>query len=836
MKKLLIFITILLSYIITFSQTVIGRQTAITVKTSPYASGVANALIWLPQEYSDSITKKYALIIYLHGAGETGTTINNLSKLVSKPTGNLPGRIGAGLNPQAISPLDNKLYKFIVVSPQAANFSFAVGQLKFILPDIISKYRVDTTLISIWGMSAGGAGAWSIYQDTSFMKKIGSIVPMSAAPIPNNDSSNIKKIGIYGVAAWADIRATDADGFTPYNVNYVNNINRNSPVIPALITLIPGIGHDGASFGTDTAYRPIELNGHNAYEWVLSHKRTFATDTTIIDTTTHIHTSHWKLLTQRVGKDISVNDSSHVLYHCGDTLVIQSALSPYTTIHLRNLYCPLDTIVVLVDSGHAKFAAGDINTKRGTTTCFIQDCNGVKFTGLAGGSLEMTSLSAPYTSGGVGVDIYGRSSNIEVEGVYIHGKSYGFTSKNETADIGCDTALSSYEITNLNLHDNIVTNNAITGFYLGSTDPNTTDPWRYSICNGDTVRPHPSFLRGIRVHDNIVDSLGRNGILLSGAKGKNKIYNNRVKHIGYNYQGYNSWATGIITGAYTSSEIYGNVVKNTLTDGITSFGSGNVWIHDNLIDSSGILDSAGGYVTSAIASSIWIDTRNNTPIDSVRFKVNDNRAGFATYHNLFVYDSHNTISKVSDSNTVCNNLPIDSANSFNMYFEPKNVVTGFTGVHYNTSCQVDTIVATPPIPIATPVGGSFSRKVVVTLSDNDTTALIYYTIDGTDPITNGILYDTVPITLKSTSTTTITLKAVAFGNGVYSEILTQMYNLSPAGIFILGIRTDFDTQTAIIAYSDGSNESFPNISKAIYDLKKKKIQLILLNGTIINKP
>lgn len=76
----------------------------------------------------------------------------------------------------------------------------------------------------------------------------------------------------------------------------------------------------------------------------------------------------------------------------------------------------------------------------------------------------------------------------------------------------------------------------------------------------------------------------------------------------------------------------------------------------------------------------------------------------------------------------------------------------------------------PAAPTADKNSGEYDGKIDISLTSATTNSEIYYTLDGSDPISNGTLYDGV-ITVAKDST----LRAVAKYDGVYSEISSYYY-------------------------------------------------------------
>jgi hypothetical protein len=240
------------------AQTVIGRQTAEQFPVNPWG-GTTYALTWLPQTYNTT-SRTYPLIIFLHGAGEAGTGIANLSKVIN--TG-LPNRIANGFNAVAVNPKTGIQDSFIVVSPQAASWSYSYTELKHILPAILNKYRVDRRRIYLTGLSAGGGGTFSTFgsRDSFFIKNFAAMATASSA---GTNASNgytyteveegIKYASAFGVAMWTV--AGDQDFLIDTDVKYHNYSNFYNPVPKNKLTVLQGVGHSSWNQMYNPVFRP----------------------------------------------------------------------------------------------------------------------------------------------------------------------------------------------------------------------------------------------------------------------------------------------------------------------------------------------------------------------------------------------------------------------------------------------------------------------------------------------------------------------------------------------------------------------------------------------------
>lgn len=138
-------------------------------------------LIYLPADYSIEASKKYPVLIYLHGGSHRG---NDLEKL--KEWGP-PKLIAQG-----------RQFNFIIVSPQCPENKLWITDDWFepLMDELAAKYRVDTSNIFVTGISMGGFGTWQVAMD--FPDRIKAIVPLC---VSCKDSVNICRIS--HIPVWA---------------------------------------------------------------------------------------------------------------------------------------------------------------------------------------------------------------------------------------------------------------------------------------------------------------------------------------------------------------------------------------------------------------------------------------------------------------------------------------------------------------------------------------------------------------------------------------------------------------------------------------------------------
>jgi len=135
-------------------------QTAKTFSIERKQVLTSDYLLYLPTGYGADRTRRWPLILFLHGAGERGANI----WLVAKH------------GPPKIAP-QNPNFPFIVVSPQCPTGKIWSNDLLLaLLADVEANYAVDPRRIYLTGLSMGGFGTWSL--GLSYPEKFAAIAPV----------------------------------------------------------------------------------------------------------------------------------------------------------------------------------------------------------------------------------------------------------------------------------------------------------------------------------------------------------------------------------------------------------------------------------------------------------------------------------------------------------------------------------------------------------------------------------------------------------------------------------------------------------------------------------
>jgi predicted peptidase len=212
----------------------------------------AKYVLFVPLDYDAKGEKAYPVILFLHGAGETGSD------------GRKQASVGLGKAVRA----QEKSFPFITIFPQSQKRTWQAGSADAdralaILDEIQKEYRADARRVYLTGLSMGGYGTWSLAQ--KYPERWAAIAPICGGIGRRADADAFKgaaeKISRVGLPCWCFHGS--ADPAVP--------VAQSRGMMKALweagahpnYTEYPGVGHNS----WDKAYATPDL-----YEWFLKHK------------------------------------------------------------------------------------------------------------------------------------------------------------------------------------------------------------------------------------------------------------------------------------------------------------------------------------------------------------------------------------------------------------------------------------------------------------------------------------------------------------------------------------------------------------------------------------
>ncbi|MDB4285993.1 prolyl oligopeptidase family serine peptidase [bacterium] len=193
-------------------------------------------LLFFPELYGADTSKKWPLIIFLHGSGERG---NDLEKVKTH-------------GPPKIVETDPS-FPFVVVSPQCSEGAFwSPMLLDKVLDNILVDHRIDPAKVYLTGLSMGGYGTWDW---VSFRPdRFAAIAPICG----EGDTTQVKHIS--HIPTWI-FHGLQDKVVPPQNSSDMSAALKRSGA-KVKLTLYPEAGHDS---WTETYANPA------LYEWFLSH-------------------------------------------------------------------------------------------------------------------------------------------------------------------------------------------------------------------------------------------------------------------------------------------------------------------------------------------------------------------------------------------------------------------------------------------------------------------------------------------------------------------------------------------------------------------------------------
>lgn len=207
-------------------------------------------LLYLPADYGKDDTKKWPVILFLHGSGEAGDGTTQLNKVKQHGPPKLIGQ--------------KKEFAFIVVSPQnpiadktkPGPRGWDPKALKGLLDEVLAKHKqADAKRLYLTGLSMGGFGSWSMaaaYPDT-----FAAIAPICGGGDPAS-ANKIKDLPI-----WVFHGEKDPTVKIERSVAMVDAL-KAAGAKDVQFTRYPEAGHDSWT---------ATYNDPKLYEWFLSHSK-----------------------------------------------------------------------------------------------------------------------------------------------------------------------------------------------------------------------------------------------------------------------------------------------------------------------------------------------------------------------------------------------------------------------------------------------------------------------------------------------------------------------------------------------------------------------------------
>jgi Predicted peptidase len=236
------------------------------VKT-PINSFIQGYYEWLPPDYATNTSRKYPLLIFIHGIGELGNGNSDLPKvLVNGP----PKLIQQQKFPTSFT-VNGQEFSFIVISPQFTANIKNTGVFNSLITTLKQKYRVDENRIYLTGLSMGGGLSWWY---SSFSKDHADGLAAMAVVCGNMDatSSGIANIALSNLPV--KIFHNEGDPTVPvsWSRNWFNGLNSFTPAMSPKprLTVWNSNSHDAWSKAYDPNYKE---DNQNVYEWMLNYSR-----------------------------------------------------------------------------------------------------------------------------------------------------------------------------------------------------------------------------------------------------------------------------------------------------------------------------------------------------------------------------------------------------------------------------------------------------------------------------------------------------------------------------------------------------------------------------------
>mgnify|MGYP003575051749 CR=1 FL=1 len=224
------------------------------------------------------------------------------------------------------------------------------------------------------------------------------------------------------------------------------------------------------------------------------------------------------------------------------------------------------------------------------------------------------------------------------------------TSPYENCELFSDSTRTAWVMRNVLVHNNYIHDVGGEGLYIGHGF------YKGRVEAKCTVKTYAHPIKGLRVHDNIVEDTGYDGIQIKNADEDCEIYNNVIRNFGN--KKHNAHNEGLLIGEGVTGKVYNNFIDTGTGHGIQFQGMGNNEIYNNVILNAGM----DGLNASSSSQAVYIPDGyfkifNNTIYNSGRFGFvfyNNDGGKKMVMNNLVVKAGQKLTSKGAVLDSVCN--------------------------------------------------------------------------------------------------------------------------------------------------------------------------------------
>ncbi|MGN6490615.1 MAG: PKD domain-containing protein [Agriterribacter sp.] len=250
-------------------------QTKIVQNVSTNIKGYLRSL---PVNYNTDTTKRFPLIISLHGVDAAGDSTSGIP-LDSVANQGIPKLIRDGQFPASFE-VDNKSYSFIVVSPQinSATPSFIHNQLNTLLTHLKSTLRIDAERVYVAGLGIGGGFGYTFAIGGTTTTNVGfpdSIAAMVGAGsnVPSVNATQRARLVQSNLPHWLTHNNADPIIASSKSSNAISSYNSSlpTPSPSGKLTLFTASTQDSWTTTYSPNYVLDSSTGYNVYEWLLQY-------------------------------------------------------------------------------------------------------------------------------------------------------------------------------------------------------------------------------------------------------------------------------------------------------------------------------------------------------------------------------------------------------------------------------------------------------------------------------------------------------------------------------------------------------------------------------------